>query len=62
MKFILKSIIAIIILIPATYGIFSYLGHQEQAHDIIEDAPQKIEKALDEGKEKLKVEITRTVL
>ena len=62
MKFIFKSIIAIIILIPATYGIFSYLGHQEQAHDIIEEAPQKIEKSLDEGKEKLKVEITRTVL
>tara|TARA_R100001126_G_C4753791_1_gene114341 strand:- start:363 stop:551 length:189 start_codon:yes stop_codon:yes gene_type:complete len=62
MKFIFKSIIAIIILIPATYGIFSYLGHQEQAHDIIEEAPQKIEKALDEGKEKLKVEITRTIL
>ncbi len=62
MKFIFKSIIAIIILIPATYGIFSYLGHQEQAHDIIEEVPQKIEKALDEGKEKLKVEITRTVL
>ena len=62
MKFIFKSIIAIIILIPATYGIFSYLGHQEQAHDIIEETPQKIEKALDEGKEKLKVEITRTLL
>ena len=62
MKFIFKSIIAIIILIPATYGIFSYLGYQEQAHDVIEETPQKIEKVLDEGKEKLKVEITRTIL
>ena len=46
MKFILKSIIALVILVPATYGVISFLEHEPQALEAIESIPEQAERVL----------------
>ena len=52
MKFILKSIIAIAILIPATYGVASFLEREPQVLEIIESIPDQAENMLAAGGKK----------
>jgi hypothetical protein len=54
MKFILKSVIAIAILIPATYGVLSFLEHEPQALEVIENIPEQAQRVLAEGEKKFR--------
>lgn len=54
MKFILKSIIALVILVPATYGVISFLEYEPQALEAIESIPEQAERVLSEGEKKFR--------
>jgi len=54
MKFILKSIIAMAVLIPATYGVISFLEHEPRALEVIESIPEQAERVLAEGEKKFR--------
>jgi hypothetical protein len=53
-KFIFKFIVAIAILIPATYGVFSFLEREPQVLEIIESIPEQAEYVLTEGEKKFR--------
>jgi hypothetical protein len=49
----MKLILKIMIVAAAAYGIASFLGHEQEAREIVEAAPEYATQALSDGYEKL---------
>ncbi len=49
----MKLILKIMIVAAAAYGIASFLGHEQEAREIAEAAPEYARQVLDDGYEKL---------